>query len=159
MLARLFQHLAWADAAVRDALAARPPGSPAGERALRIFGHVLGAEQVWLARLRGVPSPVPVWPTLDLAGAAMLTERTAADLLAYVEGTNPDELAREMAYTNSAGREFRSRVDDIFLHVALHGSYHRGQIALLVRESGGEPASTDYIGFVRGAPAATTKLG
>ena len=37
----------------------------------------------------------------------------------------------------------------------LHGAYHRGQIALLLREGGAEPAPTDYIAFVRGAPAAT----
>jgi uncharacterized damage-inducible protein DinB len=46
-------------------------------------------------------------------------------------------------------------VDDILLHVALHGSYHRGQVALLVREAANKPAPTDYIGFVRGVPAAT----
>jgi uncharacterized damage-inducible protein DinB len=39
--------------------------------------------------------------------------------------------------------------------VALHGSYHRGQIALLVRAGGSTPAPTDYIAFIRGAPAAT----
>jgi hypothetical protein len=40
--------------------------------------------------------------------------------------------------------------------IALHGAYHRGQVALVVRGGGGEPASTDYIGFVRGVPAART---
>jgi uncharacterized damage-inducible protein DinB len=37
--------------------------------------------------------------------------------------------------------------------VALHGSYHRGQIALLMRQGGGAPAATDYIAFVRDMPA------
>jgi uncharacterized damage-inducible protein DinB len=39
--------------------------------------------------------------------------------------------------------------------VALHGAYHRGQIAQLLRQNGAQPAATDYIGFVRGVPAAT----
>lgn len=34
-------------------------------------------------------------------------------------------------------------------HVVLHGSYHRGQIALLTRAGGGTPAATDYILFIR----------
>jgi uncharacterized damage-inducible protein DinB len=31
----------------------------------------------------------------------------------------------------------------------MHSGYHRGQIAAAVRESGGEPAYTDYIHAVR----------
>jgi uncharacterized damage-inducible protein DinB len=46
-------------------------------------------------------------------------------------------------------------VGDMLLHVALHGAYHRGQIALLVRAGGSTPSPTDYIAFIRGAPAAT----
>ena len=61
-------------------------------------------------------------------------------------------LAREVDYRNSAGQAFRNRVDDVLAHVALHGSYHRGQLALLARQGGGTPALTDYIAFVRGAP-------
>jgi len=37
----------------------------------------------------------------------------------------------------------------------MHGCYHRGQVAMLIRDGGGTPAPTDYIAFVRGAPAAT----
>ena len=67
----------------------------------------------------------------------------------------PGDLDRDVTYTNSAGQEFTSRVEDILLHVVMHGSYHRGQVAMLIRDGGGTPAPTDYIAFVRGAPAAT----
>jgi uncharacterized damage-inducible protein DinB len=66
-----------------------------------------------------------------------------------------DDLAREVPYVNSAGAAFVSRVDDILLHVVLHSAYHRGQVSLLMRRSGGTPKPTDYIAFARGAPAAT----
>ena len=56
----------------------------------------------------------------------------------------------------SAGQAFRSTLEDILLHVALHGAYHRGQLAMLVRDGHGEPAPTDYIAFVRGVAAART---
>jgi uncharacterized damage-inducible protein DinB len=42
-------------------------------------------------------------------------------------------------------------------HVAMHGSYHRGQIAAALRAGGDIPSPTDYIAFVRGAPAATRR--
>src|SRR5690606_1364355 len=65
----------------------------------------------------------------------------------------PADLEREVSYRNSAGRAFESTVVDLLMHVALHGSYHRGQIALLLREGGAEPSATDYVAFIRGAPA------
>lgn len=59
------------------------------------------------------------------------------------------DLSREFAYTNPKGEQFRNRVGDVALHVAFHGVYHRGQIAALVRQHGGEPAYTDFIQAVR----------
>ena len=38
---------------------------------------------------------------------------------------------------------------DIVTHVALHGAYHRGQIAWVLRHGAGEPVSTDFITMVR----------
>ena len=150
-LKRLFAHMEWADAAVMASFqSASPP-----PRALELYAHVLGAEHVWLTRLRQAPARHPVWPTLDLAQCETLARENAAEFRKYVDGADDATLESEVAYVNSAGQSFRTRVDDILLHVALHGSYHRGQVALLVREAGAKPASTDYISFVRGVPAAT----
>ncbi|NIP57628.1 MAG: damage-inducible protein DinB, partial [Gemmatimonadetes bacterium] len=49
--------------------------------------------------------------------------------------------------------EFRTPIGEILLHVLLHGSYHRGQIALRMRDVGEEPVNTDLITFVRERPA------
>lgn len=152
-LRRLIEHLEWADAAALEALRT---SSGSDARALTVYSHVLGAEAVWLARLAGRPSDVAVWPVLSLEQAASLAARNAAELDAVVSSLAPDDLGREIDYRASDGRAFRSTTEDILLHVALHGSYHRGQVALLIRGGGGEPASTDYIAFARGAPAART---
>jgi len=152
-LRKLIEHLKWADAAALGALRASG-GSDA--RALTTYSHVLRAEAVWLARLAGRTSDVAVWPVLTLEQAAALAARNAAELDALVASLGPDDLDREIDYRTSDGRAFRSTIEDILLHVALHGSYHRGQIALLIRVGGGEPASTDYIAFARGAQAART---
>ena len=152
-LRRLVDHLEWADAAALEALRT---SKGSDERALTIYSHVLGAEAVWLARLAGRPSDVAVWPVLSLEQAALLAARNAAELGAVLSSLGPEDLGREIDYRTSDGRAFRSTIEDILLHVALHGSYHRGQIALLIRGSGGEPAPTDFIAFVRGAPAART---
>ena len=152
-LRKLIHHLRWADAAALEALRTSP-GSDA--RALTIYAHILGAEAVWLARLAGRRPDVAVWPVLSLDEAASLAVRNADELDAYVASLVAEDLGREIEYRNSAGLEFRSTIEDILLHVMLHGSYHRGQVMLLIRTGGGEPASTDYIAFVRGVPAART---
>ena len=152
MLERLVAHLRWADdrtlAALRSATAPPP-------KALELYAHILGAEHVWVARLRRQAATAPVWPPAELAGCAALAAANHAELTGYLAALDGDALEREVPYTNSAGQFFRSTVSDILLHVALHGCYHRGQVALLLREAGAEPQPTDYIAFVRGAPAAT----
>ena len=150
-LHKLFAHLAWADAHALQSL--REAGDPAKPR--EIFAHIVGAELVWLARIEGRKAEVKVWPELSLyqCGIHAGKVREAYDRL--LRGLDDDGLAREVSYINSAGNPFTNTVGDILLHVALHGSYHRGQVATLVRQGGAIPAPTDYIGFVRGAPAAT----
>lgn len=150
-LTRLYAHLRWADERVLRALRAATAPEP---RAAELYAHVVAAEHVWLSRVRGEPASVGVWPAPDLDAIARLAVETHAALAALVSTADDAALAREVAYVNSAGEAFRSRLDDILLHVALHGAYHRGQIAASLRRSGAEPIATDYIAFVRGAPAA-----
>ena len=151
-LQKMAAHLAWADA---EALRCLRDNHGTDDRALTIYAHVVAAEAVWLARIAGRKPDIAVWPTLTLDEAAALARRNADELESLLASSN-DALDAEIVYRNSAGTEFRSRIEDILVHVALHGAYHRGQISLLVRGGGGEPAPTDYIAFVRGAPAART---
>jgi uncharacterized damage-inducible protein DinB len=155
-LRRLFRHLDWADARALEALRSAPEGPP---RALEIYGHVLGAEHVWLTRLEHLPASTAVWPALDLDQCERLAAENHLGFTHFMDGLDPGDFAREVAYTNSAGLSFKTPIDDILIHVALHGCYHRGQVALLLRQGGAEPAPTDYIAFVRGVPAATRRPG
>src|ERR1700741_1775046 len=153
-LDRLFAHLAWADAAALEGLRTAPEVH--GD-VRRVFAHVLGAEHVWLRRLRQEPEQIAVWPDLSLEACASLARENAQGYRALLGEMTEDDVDREVPYVNSAGQAFRSTMGDILLHVALHGAYHRGQIAAAVRAGGGVPVPTDYIAFVRGVPAATTR--
>ncbi len=150
-LERLFEHMSWADRAAAEALGA----APAAAEALELYAHVLGAELVWLARLEASAPAAAVWPRASLSECAALASRATEGYRTYLSALAARDLDRRVAYRNSAGQAFESRVEDILWHVALHGTYHRGQIALLLRQAGERPAATDYIAFVRGAPAAT----
>jgi uncharacterized damage-inducible protein DinB len=150
-LQSLFAHMAWAD---QRALASLQTGA-APPQARELYAHVVAVERVWLDRIHGNPTPFSTWPSFDLERSAALSRENASAYEAYLRDLGPAGLDREIAYVNSAGEGFRSRVEDILLQVFLHGQYHRGQIAAQVRQAGGTPSPTDYIAFIRGAPAAT----
>lgn len=142
----------WADQEVLEAMGESVP-PPTDTREL--YSHVLSAEAIWLGRLHGVLVALDVWPMLDLDDCRALAERNRADWSIYMEKLSAEELSREVDYKNSSGQSFRSRVDDILLHVMMHGAYHRGQISRAFRQEGSAPRPTDYIAFARGAPCAT----
>jgi uncharacterized damage-inducible protein DinB len=154
LLRQSFAHTAWADAKLFAALRENPQSAAAW----REYDHVLGAAAVWLARLERRPASVGVWPALNKDEADALREELSKGYERFLNRLSPDALSGLVEYTNSAGQTFRTAIADILLHVALHGQYHRGKINLLLRQDGAEPEPADYIGFVRGVPAAVTPV-
>lgn len=151
-LRRLWDHVVWADGELVNAMIGMA-GPPAD--AVREYAHIIGAEEVWMARLDQRPPRCAVWPDLGLAELGdlrLVVQRDYARLLAALDD---GDLARDVAYVNSAGRSFTTPIGDILLHVALHGQYHRGKVNLMLREAGLPPAPTDFISFARGVAAAT----
>ena len=151
-LARLLSHMCWADAEVHAALATEPMGS----RARQVYDHILGAESRWLTRLRQEAPAHAVWPTFTPGEAAGVAAQVAEGLRAFLWQLAPADLDRLITYRTSDDVEQHTRVEDILLHLFLHGAYHRGQVASLLRGGGATPPATDFIGFVRGVPAART---
>jgi uncharacterized damage-inducible protein DinB len=151
-LKRLVAHMGWADRLALDALRRAKPLDP---KVLELFAHTLAAEHVWYARLTAEAPRVTVWPQLSLEECERLTNENQAVLSRYVDELLADDLGRGITYKNSAGAQFTSTVEDILLHVSLHGAYHRGQITSALRGAGVIPNPTDYIAFIRGVPTAT----
>lgn len=146
-LARLIDHLAWADQRTLGALEGLASVDP---KVLGTYAHVLAAEHLWLNRIRGLPGSLPVWPTLSLAECRRVADENAAGLRAVVAGLDRAGAETGVHYTNSAGVPFTSTTHDILLHVCLHGQYHRGQVAAAIRAGGGSPSPTDFIFYTRG---------
>ena len=67
-------------------------------------------------------------------------------VLASLDDTAIDQ---ELEYQSLDAGRFRSRIEDILAQLFGHSWYHRGQIAMLVRASGGQPAVTDLIFWTR----------
>jgi uncharacterized damage-inducible protein DinB len=146
LLLRLIAHMRWADRLVADAL--ERDASPDAD-AVRLFGHVAAVEHLWYSRIVGDAPRLAVWPALTPAESRRLCEESADRFERLVRGADADALATEIAYRNSAGRDYRSPLSEIVTHAAMHGEHHRGQIARVLRAAGREPPYTDYIQFSR----------
>lgn len=125
----------------------RDAGSPP-VRSLRLMAHIVAAEHLWLARLLEKEPPLAVWPELAVDVCKEQVEQLAASWRSYL-AAGPDLLVRTIAYRNSKGEPWTSRVHDILTHVFMHSAYHRGQIAADMRQAGLAPAYTDFIHGVR----------
>jgi uncharacterized damage-inducible protein DinB len=144
-LDRLMRYDIWANGETLDSL--RQISPPA--RSLRWMGHIIGAELLWLARLREEAAPLPVWPDLSVDACATHLHQLSEQWLEYLTDADPDRLDQQVRYTNSKGEPWGSRVEDILTHVTIHSAYHRGQIASDLRAAGHTPAYTDFIHAVR----------
>jgi len=142
---RLFAYDAWANARALESLkGARSPASIAP------LAHLLVSEKIWLMRLRGEgTSAVNKSPELSHAECASLFEELRAGFASYLDSLGEDGLDSLLTYRNFKGAEFRTPVGEILTHVAVHGAYHRGQVAKSLRAEGRAPADTDYITFAR----------
>jgi uncharacterized damage-inducible protein DinB len=145
-LQRLFAYDAWANQEEVDSL--QKVGTPP-VRAVQLLAHIVAAQRLWWSRLHGEAAPVPVWPDWTLEECATQLVEQGRRWRDYLRGLTVADLARTVTYTNSLGEPWSNRVEDILRHVALHGAYHRGQIATHLRAAGLVAAYTDYIHAVR----------
>jgi uncharacterized damage-inducible protein DinB len=141
-LERLFAYDDWAN---REEVA-RLTGIGAPPAAVRLLAHIIAAQSLWLARLRGGPPKMVVWPELRIDQCSSELEILCNGWREFLRGVDLDS---KIEYRNSKGEPWSSSVDDVLTHVVMHGAYHRGQIATAVRQGGDAPAYTDYIHAAR----------
>jgi uncharacterized damage-inducible protein DinB len=125
--------------------------SPEYRKAVAILAHIAAARGVWLGRLGVIALPSgPMFPEgAELADVAHRLGGVHDLWTNYLAGLTDEELRRTFEYQSLDAGRFRNCVEDILAQLFGHSSYHRGQIASLVRAAGGEPAATDYIFWCR----------
>ncbi|MFO0848668.1 MAG: DinB family protein [Gemmataceae bacterium] len=151
---RWFEYETDAHAKVLASLATVPsdrrPG-PEFKRAVNLFAHVTGARQIWLFRLGVIPNPPEhLFPECaEFEPLAQHWEDVRQKWADYFGRLTDAELDRVFEYTSFDGGRFRNRIGDVLTQLFGHSWYHRGQIAMLVKQAGGTPAVTDLIYWCR----------
>jgi uncharacterized damage-inducible protein DinB len=148
VLRRLFDYNTWATRRLIEAL--KEPANQSA-KALQALTHLVFAEQEWLARLNAQKDSTGVnfWAELSLEACEALNnqnQQAFEDLFGKLDELKLDSLA---IYKNSKGTEYRTPFRDVLTHVALHSTYHRGQVAMAIRAEGGSPPNTDFIIYQR----------
>lgn len=139
----LFEHEYWANLKVLESLMTADKLS---QKAIEVFSHTIAAQRIWLDRINGIENNLKVWEIFETKIMLELLEINYADINKIIEKQDLEQL---IAYQNSKGEYFTSTISQIFTHLALHASYHRGQVVLLMKNHANLLPATDYILYIR----------
>lgn len=153
----LLAYTIWADRTIFQALKTvrsedlvRETGASYGSL-LGTMAHILGAEQLWLSRILGVPlQRVPGledFPTLEAMEASF--DDFWPQLEFFLASLLAEQLDQEFVWTNTRGETHSAPFRQVLLHFVNHSTYHRGQVVNLLRQLGYEPPHTDLV-YYRG---------
>jgi uncharacterized damage-inducible protein DinB len=152
LIKTLFEFDIWATRRSIEAIRAAPEQ---GEKATLLIAHVIASQDIWWQRILGADTTeMDKSPSKNIDECAELAEDLHIQYSAMLESFSDVDLDTVITYRNLSNLEFQSPLCDILLHVAMHGTYHRGQIAKALRESGATPPNTDFIAFTRETSAA-----
>ncbi len=119
--------------------------------------HILGGEWIWLtywtasshtpefsadlrARAKALFSPSE-FPSVDSVKSKWV--EIEAQQTGFVNGLADESLAKAIPF-----RGTEVMLAHLMQHLVNHSSYHRGQVALMLRQLGAEPAPTDFHVFL-----------
>ncbi len=142
---KLYKYNAWSNERVMQCLTKQ---TVVDEKILTLMGHIVAAQFLWLHRIKGLPAPnVKLWGAYTFEQLQEMVPEAGRQWIEFVEST--DNFDRELTYRNYVNEPYTNNVETIMIHLVNHSSYHRAQIALLLRQKGYEPVNTDFITYDR----------
>ena len=152
----LYAYERWANARVLGAAAVLTPAQlvedlqSSHQSVYGTLTHMLWGAWRWLARWQGQPGPSGANPR-DCADFPSLRSRwreVAEAQRAFVEQVTESALERCVTYENPAGTPWTYPLGQMLQHVVNHSTYHRGQVATMLRQLGAAPAPTDFLVYI-----------
>jgi uncharacterized damage-inducible protein DinB len=114
--------------------------------------HMWDAEGIWWQRMKlqeqiTVPSSQFNGTTAELHQKMKQQHELWKE---WVDNATEAALQHEFIYHNNKREQFKQPIWQMLLHIANHGTYHRGQLVTLLRQLGVEQIPpTDFIVFAR----------
>lgn len=119
--------------------------------------HMVGAEKMWLSRWVGTPDQVFLSEkeAPDVSALRAIWEKNGFETAKFLGLMNDKKLLATFSFKNMKGEQLGQTYWQAFQHVVDHSTYHRGQVVVMMRQTGTTPPSTGLINFYR----ETAKLG
>jgi uncharacterized damage-inducible protein DinB len=152
------RYKAWANGLVFAAAAKLPEAELTAPRKiifgnmLRTLNHVHAMDEVWRAHLEGRPhghttrNPEACPSFAELREAQKGMDAWWVDYADSLPEAKQDEVVNFRFIGGGPGSMTRR---DILLHVANHGTYHRGNVASMMYQAGAAPPTTDLPVFLK----------
>lgn len=114
----------------------------------RMFGHIYGADWIWLSRWQGTsPTALPGGEFRSLADLRPRWDALEQEQQAFLRGLGPADLGREVRYTSTEGTPFALPLGALLQHVANHATHHRSEIATMLTLISGSPPDTGLVTY------------
>lgn len=117
--------------------------------AIKLLSHFISAQYIWLNRITGEKSEITPWDNFTVDDCISKSTYLTSKWINLLEGKDKSFLEKRVSYHNTKGEKFENSIKDICSHVINHSTYHRAQIAKMIKHSEGIPAVTDYIVYQR----------
>ncbi len=151
LIRELYGYHRWANGRLFDV--ADGLGAEAGSRDMgthwsfptltRMFGHIYGADWLWLQRFRGdSPTKMPGGEFATLAALRPAWDALEAEQRAHLEGLEDADLGRLLSYKNTQGVQGQAALGPLLQHVVNHATHHRSEIATMITLISGSPPDT-----------------
>lgn len=151
-LATLFGHKRWADAELFALLATLgPEHADRLQTCIRTLNHIHVVDRIFRAHLSAEPRPFDATNTKATPALAQLRADVAATDAWYeqhVAAASPVRLAEVIDFEFTDGDRGRMSREEILLHVATHGGYHRGSVGQVLKSIGVAPPRDLYTKFL-----------
>lgn len=116
------------------------------ERSISLLSHIINAQHIWNARMKGEDLPMKPWEVHELEDMERLNEVAYMESMRLMKAMSP---VQEIDYSNTRGESYTNSLQDVMLHITNHGTYHRGQLAARLKEIGVDAIPSDYIKYKR----------
>jgi uncharacterized damage-inducible protein DinB/putative sterol carrier protein len=159
-LERLFRYKAQANDEILAAMRPFEDAIPAKEIAIRALTHTYVVDRIFAANLMGVEhgytsANKSQAPTLEeLSEAIRTSDQWYID---YVSRLENGRLAERIDFTFTDGAPGRMSREEMLLHVAIHGGYHRGQVGWIMMENSITPPADGFTSYLHKAEASARR--
>ena len=145
-LTHLFKYNRWATERTADSILKCNAILP---EAVKLLSHIVSAQYVWLSRIKGEKSDISPWDNFTTEECINKSKELTGKWISLFDAQKDNFVEERIKYENTRGEKFESSILDICTHVINHSTYHRAQIAKIVKDADGKPAATDYIVYQR----------